>query len=44
MKRRVMQSPVISGDNSCFQSSLLPTVGEEDTFTNGNFLYRCKFP
>lgn len=40
-----MQIPVISGGKSCFQSSsLIPGLGDEDSFTNGNFLYRCKFP
>ena len=40
--RFIRQTPVISGDMSSSQSSslIIPAMGEENIFTNGNFLYR----
>lgn len=38
--RSVVQTQGVSGDKSCVQSSPLFGLEEEDSFINGNFLYK----
>lgn len=42
--RFVKQTQAVPGDKSCLRSHSLSRKGEEDTFTNENHLYKCKYP